>query len=207
MIVTEECMGKEGFRQLQCRGGCAKRLFYGIPVLDTRTPLHLPQSEGIGLVGFEPTASWSRTRRSTKLRYSPKYLVVECVTTIFQPPGFLHCHCFMILYKIPFMHSSDIWTKNKALARWVSIVTTPSRPVLSHACSDRRQALPARSSGRMISAYAKRKLSEIEQDLRAHGPHQGQQKFRCGTGRLRGDVDRVQPSAVRRDKHAADMRR
>ena len=26
----------------------------------------------IGLVGFEPTASWSRTRRDTKLRYSPK---------------------------------------------------------------------------------------------------------------------------------------
>src|SRR5439155_6347722 len=25
----------------------------------------------IGLVGFEPTASWSRTRRDTKLRYSP----------------------------------------------------------------------------------------------------------------------------------------
>jgi hypothetical protein len=28
----------------------------------------------IGLVGFEPTASWSRTRRDTKLRYSPKLL-------------------------------------------------------------------------------------------------------------------------------------
>src|ERR1043166_6042307 len=26
----------------------------------------------IGLVGFEPTASWSRTRRSTKLSHSPK---------------------------------------------------------------------------------------------------------------------------------------
>jgi hypothetical protein len=25
----------------------------------------------IGLVGFEPTASWSRTRRSTKLSHSP----------------------------------------------------------------------------------------------------------------------------------------
>jgi hypothetical protein len=29
-------------------------------------------SRGIGLVGFEPTASWSRTRRSTKLSHSPK---------------------------------------------------------------------------------------------------------------------------------------
>ena len=27
----------------------------------------------IGLVGFEPTASWSRTRRSTKLSHSPSY--------------------------------------------------------------------------------------------------------------------------------------
>ena len=31
-----------------------------------------PQLVKIGLVGFEPTASWSRTRRDTKLRYSPK---------------------------------------------------------------------------------------------------------------------------------------
>ena len=29
----------------------------------------------VGLVGFEPTASWSRTRRDTKLRYSPKGIV------------------------------------------------------------------------------------------------------------------------------------
>jgi hypothetical protein len=28
----------------------------------------------IGLVGFEPTTSWSRTRRSTKLSHSPLYL-------------------------------------------------------------------------------------------------------------------------------------
>src|SRR6266516_6389976 len=28
----------------------------------------------IGLVGFEPTASWSRTRRSTKLSHSPNLL-------------------------------------------------------------------------------------------------------------------------------------
>ena len=28
-------------------------------------------SRSIGLVGFEPTASWSRTRRSTKLSHSP----------------------------------------------------------------------------------------------------------------------------------------
>src|SRR5438094_1373437 len=28
----------------------------------------------VGLVGFEPTASWSRTRRSTKLSHSPKWI-------------------------------------------------------------------------------------------------------------------------------------
>jgi hypothetical protein len=28
----------------------------------------------VGLVGFEPTASWSRTRRDTKLRYSPNWI-------------------------------------------------------------------------------------------------------------------------------------
>ena len=68
-------MGKGGFRQLQCRGVCAKRLFFwGFRRL-TQAPLHLLQSEGIGLVGFEPTASWSRTRRSTKLSHSPFYRI------------------------------------------------------------------------------------------------------------------------------------
>src|SRR5436190_14657983 len=32
-------------------------------------------SRFIGLVGFEPTASWSRTRRSTKLSHSPFYRI------------------------------------------------------------------------------------------------------------------------------------
>src|SRR2546429_3119528 len=32
----------------------------------------------IGLVGFEPTASWSRTRRSTKLSHSPNCSVRSC---------------------------------------------------------------------------------------------------------------------------------
>jgi hypothetical protein len=34
--------------------------------------LKLNRLVAIGLVGFEPTASWSRTRRSTKLSHSPK---------------------------------------------------------------------------------------------------------------------------------------
>src|SRR4029077_9104103 len=29
----------------------------------------------IGLVGFEPTASWRRTRRDTQIRYSPKSIL------------------------------------------------------------------------------------------------------------------------------------
>ena len=36
-IVTEECMGKAGFRQLQCGGVCAKRLFFGFRCL-TQAP-------------------------------------------------------------------------------------------------------------------------------------------------------------------------
>ena len=74
--------------------------FFGIPVLDTRSSAEasavlsgladrprtsqcaednahysgsaLKRINSIGLVGFEPTASWSRTRRSTKLSHSPK---------------------------------------------------------------------------------------------------------------------------------------
>ena len=45
-----------GFESTACRGG-------------DRSTLQLFE---IGLVGFEPTASWSRTRRSTKLSHSPK---------------------------------------------------------------------------------------------------------------------------------------
>ncbi len=33
----------------------------------------------VGVAGFEPTASWSRTKRATKLRYTPKY---NCVLSI-----------------------------------------------------------------------------------------------------------------------------
>jgi hypothetical protein len=43
-----------------------------------RVPLYHASSvenHFIGLVGFEPTASWSRTRRSTKLSHSPKSIV------------------------------------------------------------------------------------------------------------------------------------
>src|SRR5437667_4505058 len=36
----------------------------------------------IGLVGFEPTASWSRTRRSTKLSHSPNCLQCPHANTL-----------------------------------------------------------------------------------------------------------------------------
>ena len=38
-----------------------------------------PSSEGkmVGAVGFEPTTSWSRTKRATKLRYAPTYLNIK----------------------------------------------------------------------------------------------------------------------------------
>ncbi len=64
-IVTEECMGKGGFRQLQCRGVCAKRLFFwdsGARRGEHRYSCCNP--EGIGLVGFEPTVC-RRGDRST----------------------------------------------------------------------------------------------------------------------------------------------
>jgi hypothetical protein len=34
----------------------------------------------IGLVGFEPTASWSRTRRSTKLSHSPQIVATAPIS-------------------------------------------------------------------------------------------------------------------------------
>ena len=63
------------------------RLVSGIAMLLTdpvaaKSKQSVPDASGIcirdmidhvGLVGFEPTASWSRTRRSTKLSHSPKW--------------------------------------------------------------------------------------------------------------------------------------
>ena len=42
-------------------------------------------SASIGLVGFEPTASWSRTRRSTKLSHSPNSHGIKHLQTISHP--------------------------------------------------------------------------------------------------------------------------
>src|SRR5437762_14178250 len=55
------------------RGVCTKRLCISFRCLiQAATPFARRCVWFIGLVGFEPTASWSRTRRDTKLRYSPK---------------------------------------------------------------------------------------------------------------------------------------
>src|ERR1051325_2275537 len=98
------------FPPLRCRGVCAKRLSlicpagYRIPVSTVASTVlsevheSLPQradcaedsppysETAIGLVGFEPTASWSRTRRSTKLSHSPKLLSQEVFVIDFEPP-------------------------------------------------------------------------------------------------------------------------
>src|SRR5881396_3216981 len=56
------------------RGVCTKRLCISFRCLiQAATPFARRCVWFIGLVGFEPTASWSRTRRDTKLRYSPKW--------------------------------------------------------------------------------------------------------------------------------------
>src|SRR5947208_12380680 len=57
-----------------CRGVCAKRLCISFRCLiQAATPFARRCVWFIGLVGFEPTASWSRTRRSTKLSHSPNF--------------------------------------------------------------------------------------------------------------------------------------
>ena len=38
----------------------------------------------VGESGFEPPASWSRTKRATRLRYSPDYQKALCAEQIAQ---------------------------------------------------------------------------------------------------------------------------
>jgi hypothetical protein len=49
--------------------------------------------KNVGLVGFEPTASASRTQRSTKLSHSPNFLATHPPVTgqvVAQRPYFAH---------------------------------------------------------------------------------------------------------------------
>ena len=46
--------------------------FFGLRTTTRKAKHPVVFRNHVGLVGFEPTASWSRTRRSTKLSHSPK---------------------------------------------------------------------------------------------------------------------------------------
>ena len=51
---------------IQSRGAFLRRLYVEV------AEGHLPQRKMVGAIGFEPTTSWSQTRRSTRLSYAPK---------------------------------------------------------------------------------------------------------------------------------------
>ncbi len=38
----------------------------------------------VGAAGFEPAASWSRTKRAAKLRYAPRYRPCDCDYNIIE---------------------------------------------------------------------------------------------------------------------------
>jgi hypothetical protein len=44
--------------------------------------LKIVQQKLVGVAGFEPTTSASRTRRATKLRYTPKLLLLAATCLI-----------------------------------------------------------------------------------------------------------------------------
>jgi hypothetical protein len=65
-------------------GSCSIQLSYGVEA----------GANNVGVAGFEPTTSWSQTRRDTGLRYTPKkimlspdgYLLVGAPTGSFRGP-------------------------------------------------------------------------------------------------------------------------
>src|SRR5512142_278284 len=77
----------ERFGQPWCRGVCAKAQVTGNNAeYSTSIKCRKTATVEIGLVGFEPTASWSRTRRSTKLSHSPKSIGSPGI------PGYCICY-------------------------------------------------------------------------------------------------------------------
>ena len=53
-------------------GRCSIQMSYGRESNARRTfLLSGPQTKLVGVIGFEPTTSWSQTRRATGLRYAP----------------------------------------------------------------------------------------------------------------------------------------
>ena len=47
-------------------GSCSIQLSYGVET-----------GKNVGVAGFEPTTSWSQTRRDTGLRYTPKKIMLS----------------------------------------------------------------------------------------------------------------------------------
>ena len=111
-------------------------------------------------MGFEPTASWSRTRRDTKLRYSPNLLGVKELQLI------LDTHDFPIVTALgystlSFMHLNNLWTRIKrehGLYRY-----NPSGQYFA------RVRFKGKLYRRRLStddlAYARRKLREFKNNL------------------------------------------
>ena len=52
-------------------GGLGVTVSVTPPLFDAMKKMPYPASEVVGVKGFEPSASWSRTKRSTKLSYTP----------------------------------------------------------------------------------------------------------------------------------------
>src|SRR4249919_1463489 len=60
-IVVEECIGKAGFRQLQCGSVCAKRLFFESPAPDIRI-----EAEHCSVRCLSGANDWLRTSQCTE---------------------------------------------------------------------------------------------------------------------------------------------
>ena len=57
-------------------GSCSIQLSYGVK----------SGNKSVGVAGFEPTTSWSQTRRDTGLRYTPRnYGIKEAVKSLNEP--------------------------------------------------------------------------------------------------------------------------
>ena len=78
------------------RFGKTRRCFASVAVSVSISGFNKPRStamKNVGLVGFEPTASASRTQRSTKLSHSPNFLATHPPVTgqvVAQRPYFAH---------------------------------------------------------------------------------------------------------------------
>ena len=109
------------------------------PVAAATAQKKRPHFEKIGLVGFEPTASWSRTRRDTKLRYSPKLLGIKELQRFFDALNFSIVTA-LGYSTLPFMHSNNLWTRIK---REHGLYRYNPRGSISHGCVSRASCIGA----------------------------------------------------------------